>query len=229
MHILLPLQLILQQRFRNWNERNPKNFFPFYASGLKVCSILTSVDWIRICYIGLVKDLKKSLWFLFLTTKSLLAISKCIDHSEERCRQQEWLVLNTLGAVLWMFYQMYCSWASSWMAMVRSNMTLDPFFICLEVESQYIHLGLPYSRCHWIKGFHCVPTLPQLQPEALYFNYTVIVQIIREQTVLIDTLYKFRVLPKAFARVPLLEGRALWVELLSSSCRGRNHHLFISR
>lgn len=189
-----------------------------------------NISWLDpICYIGLLKDFKKSLWFLFLTIKSLLAISKCIDHSEERCRQQEWLVLNTLGAVLWMFYQMYCNWASSWMAMVRSNMTLDPFFICLEVESQYIHLDLPYSRCHWIKGFHCVPTLPQLQPEALYFNYTVIVQIIREQTVLIDTLYKFIVLPKAFARVPLLEGRALWVELLSSSCRGRNHHLFISR
>lgn len=45
------------------------------------------------------------------------------------------------------------------------------------------------------------------------------------------TLHKHRgwALPKAFARVPLLEGRALRVELLSSSCWGRNHHLFICR
>lgn len=43
------------------------------------------------------------------------------------------------------------------------------------------------------------------------------------------TITHYRHIPEAFARVSLLEGGALWVELLSSSCRGGNHHLLISR
>lgn len=136
------------------------------------------------------KDLKNPCGFSFWSLKVLLAIIRCIDHSEESCHQQEWLV-------------------------------------------QYIHLGIPYSRCNWKTGF---PSCPHITSVPTWCSisqllYTVIVQITSEQTVLIDTLHKFRiswVLPKAFARVPLLEGRALWVEL-SPSCRGRNHHLFISR
>lgn len=35
--------------------------------------------------------------------------------------------------------------------------------------------------------------------------------------------------PESFARMSLLKGRTLGIELLSSSCRGGNHHLLISR
>lgn len=47
-------------------------------------------------------------------------------------------------------------------------------------------------------------------------------------TVPAPTLWFWQV-PEAFAGVSLLERRALWVKLLSSSTRGRNHHLLITR
>lgn len=128
---------------------------------------------VLICFIGLFKDLQNSCGLCFSKLNVYLEFpSAFIIQGRAVVNQSDWY-----STLLEQFCECFirCSWVSSWMAMVRSYMNLDlcHFFIwsgAVDVESQY-QLGSTIFHMP-LNCFHCVPTLPRLQPEALYFNYT---------------------------------------------------------